>query len=56
MINIKIIDVPPWCQVHGRPAVKLLTIFYWCIIDLQCCVSGVQQSESVLQIYIYTLF
>ena len=26
--------------------------FYWSIIDLQCCVSGVQQSDSVIHIFI----
>ena len=26
---------------------------YWSIVDLQCCISGVQQSESVIYIYIY---
>ena len=26
---------------------------YWSIINLQCCVSGVQQSDSVIHTYIY---
>ena len=31
-------------------------IFYWSIVDLQCCVvSAVQQSESVIHIHISTL-
>ena len=29
---------------------------YWIIVDLQCCVPGVQQSESVMHIHISTLF
>ena len=27
--------------------------FYWCILDLQCCVSLLEQSKSVMQIYIF---
>ena len=27
--------------------------FYWNIVNLQCCVSGVQQSDSAMQIHIY---
>ena len=29
--------------------------FYWSIVNLQCCVSAVQQGESVTQVYISTL-
>ena len=29
-------------------------LIFWSIVDLQCCVSGVQQSESVTYIHTHT--
>ena len=44
----------PFSRIH--PILKVfLFIFYWSIIDLQCIVSGVQQSDSVIHVYIYGL-
>ena len=34
---------------------KKIFIFHWSVVDLQCCVSGVQQSGSIIHIaYIYS--
>ena len=32
------------------------TLFYWSIIDSQGCVSGIQESDSVIHIHIFFLF
>ena len=33
----------------------LIFILYWSIVDLQCCISGVQQRDSVIHIHIAIL-
>ena len=34
----------------------IFIILHWCIVDLQCCVSAVQQSDSVIHMHISILF
>ena len=44
-------DDPPYlCNTDFK------NFLYWGIVDLQCCVSGVQESESVIHMHISTLF
>ena len=45
-----------WHEFHSKLFLKLLSEFYLSIIDLQCCVSGVQQSDSVIHLYMYLFF
>ena len=35
---------------------NLIFILYWSIVDLQCCVSGVHQSESVIHTHVSIIF
>ena len=50
------------CFLRSTPRYPLLTTdffkinFYWTIVALQCCVSALQQSESVICIHISPFF
>ena len=47
--------IGPFSQHYLFLKFNLIFILYWSIVDLQCCISGVQQRDSVIHIHIAIL-
>ena len=61
----RVLDLSDWvpCSVSATCFQLIIQLFFliifilfWSVADLQCCVSAVQQSESVTHIHISILF